>query len=171
MKVTGSSTVEFENVMVGEVWLCSGQSNMEMGIASCKDAKEEVAAADYPNIRIMLVAKRWTPEPQSDIEGTWKVCSPKTVAEGGWGGFSAAAYYFGRELHKKLGVAVGLIDPGQVLVAIAYSSSYAPMKGARHTGQSAAAGSENNAKAAKNRSYSQALSLESCLFPLLADGS
>ena len=110
VKVTGSSTVEFENVMVGEVWLCSGQSNMEMGIASCKDAKEEVAAADYPNIRIMLVAKRWTPEPQSDIEGTWKVCSPKTVAEGGWGGFSAAAYYFGRELHKKLGVAVGLID-------------------------------------------------------------
>jgi sialate O-acetylesterase len=110
VKVTGSSTVEFENVMVGEVWICSGQSNMEMGIAAAKDAKEEIAAADYPNIRLLLVAKRWTPEPQTDMEGVWKVCSPKTVAEGGWGGFSAAAYYFGRELHKKLGVAVGLID-------------------------------------------------------------
>ena len=57
-----------------------------------------------------MVPNRWTPEPQNDIEGAWKVCSPKTVAEEGWGGFSAAGYYFGRELHKKLGVAVGLID-------------------------------------------------------------
>ena len=72
--------------------------------------KEEIAAADYPGIRLLKVAKSWKPEPQNDIEGTWKVCSPKTVAEGGWGGFSACAYYFGRELHKKLGVAVGLID-------------------------------------------------------------
>lgn len=110
VKITGSSTVEYENVMVGEVWLCSGQSNMEMGIGACKDAKEEIAAADYPNIRLLFVPKRWTPEPQDDMEGAWKVCTPKTVSEGGWGGFSAAAYYFGRELHKKLGVAVGLID-------------------------------------------------------------
>lgn len=110
VKISGSTTVEFENVKIGEVWLCSGQSNMEMGIASCKDAREEIAAADYPDIRLLMVAKRWTPEPQSDMEGEWKICSPKTVAEGGWGGFSAAAYYFGRELHKKLGVAVGLID-------------------------------------------------------------
>ena len=96
--------------MVGEVWLCSGQSNMEMGIGMCLDAQNEIAAADYPGIRLLMVTKSWKPEPQNDIEGTWKVCSPKTVAEGGWGGFSACAYYFGRELHKKLGVAVGLID-------------------------------------------------------------
>jgi sialate O-acetylesterase len=110
LTVSGSSKVEFEDVMVGEVWLCSGQSNMEMGIGAAKDAQAEIAAADYPGIRLLLVAKSWKPEPQNDIEGTWKVCSPKTVAEGGWGGFSACGYYFGRELHKKLGVAVGLID-------------------------------------------------------------
>jgi sialate O-acetylesterase len=108
--VSGSSTVTFEDVMVGEVWLCSGQSNMEMGIRSCQDGEAEIAAANYPGIRLLMVANRWTPTPQTDIEDAWKVCSPKTIGENGWGGFSAAAYYFGRELHQKLGVAVGLID-------------------------------------------------------------
>jgi len=110
LTVTGSSMVRFEDVMVGEVWLCSGQSNMEMGIGVSLNAKEEIAAANYPGIRLLKVAKSWKPEPQSDIGGTWKVCTPETVAEGGWSGFSACAYYFGRELHKKLGVTVGLID-------------------------------------------------------------
>ncbi len=111
LTVSGSSTVRCEDVMVGEVWLCSGQSNMEMGIGLCRDARQEIAAADYPGIRLLKVPKRWAPQPQNDIEGlSWKSCSPKTVAEGGWGGFSAVAYYFGRELHRKLGVAVGLID-------------------------------------------------------------
>ena len=108
--VSGSSTVKFDDVMVGEVWLCSGQSNMEMGMGAIKDAQKEIAAANYPGIRLLKVVKKWTPEPQSDIGGTWKVCSPQSVAEEGWGGFSAAAYFFGRELHKELGVAVGLID-------------------------------------------------------------
>ncbi len=110
LTASGSSTVTFEDVLVGEVWLCSGQSNMEMGIKSCRDADKEIAAAEYPQIRLLMVPNRWTPEPQKDMEGTWKVCTPKTVAEDGWGGFSAAGYYFGRELHKQLGVAVGLID-------------------------------------------------------------
>lgn len=108
--VSGSSEVTFEDVMVGEVWLCSGQSNMEMGIKSCKNADAEIAAANYPNIRLLMVPNRWTPEPQNNIDAAWKVCTPTTVAESGWGGFSAAAYYFGRELHKQLGVAVGVID-------------------------------------------------------------
>lgn len=108
--VKGSSTIQFEDVLVGEVWLASGQSNMEMGISMCNDAKEEIAAANYPNIRLLMVENRWTAEPQEDMQGTWKVCSPTTVAEGGWGGFSAAAYYFGRELNKTLNVPVGLID-------------------------------------------------------------
>lgn len=108
--VKGSSTVQFEDVLVGEVWLASGQSNMEMGISMCNDAKEEIAAANYPNIRLLMVENRWTPEPQEDMKGTWKVCTPKTVAEEGWGGFSAGAYYFGRELNKTLNVPVGLID-------------------------------------------------------------
>ena len=115
LKVSGSTNVQFDDVMLGEVWLCSGQSNMEMGIGMCDNAKEEIAAADYAGIRLLMVPNKWTPEPQSDTtefasEGTWRLCSPKTVAEGGWSGFSAAAYYFGRELHKQLGVTVGLID-------------------------------------------------------------
>jgi len=83
---------------------------MEMGISAARDAQKEIAAANYPGIRLLKVAKSWKPEPQNDIEGTWKACTPQTVAEGGWGGFSACAYYFGRELHQKLGVTVGLID-------------------------------------------------------------
>ena len=108
--VNGSNSVRCEDVMIGEVWLCSGQSNMEMGVGVSKDAKAEIAAAHHPGIRLLKVGKSWKPEPQNDIEGAWKVCSPQTIAEGGWGGFSACAYYFGRELHQKLGVTIGLID-------------------------------------------------------------
>ncbi len=110
LKITGSSSVHYEDVMVGEVWLCSGQSNMEMGIGRVQNAKAEIAAADHPGIRLLKVTKRWTPQPQTNFEGAWKVCSPTTVAEGGWDGFSAAAYFFGRDLNQQLGVTVGLID-------------------------------------------------------------
>lgn len=108
--VTGSNTLRLEDVMVGEVWLASGQSNMEMGIGAVKDGKQEIAEANHPQIRLFLVPNRWTPQPQTDVEARWKVCSPQTIAENGWGGFSATAYFFGRELHRELGVAVGLID-------------------------------------------------------------
>lgn len=86
LTVSGSSNVQFDDVMIGEVWLCSGQSNMEMGIGMCNNAKEEIAAADYPGIRLLMVPNKWTPEPQSDTtesktEGTWKLYSPKTVGE------------------------------------------------------------------------------------------
>ncbi|HWH71169.1 MAG TPA: sialate O-acetylesterase [Candidatus Sulfotelmatobacter sp.] len=110
LTVSGSSTVRLEDVMLGEVWLCSGQSNMEMGIGAGQNGTEEIAAAHYPGLRLLLVPNRWTAQAQTNIDASWQVCSPKTVAEGGWSGFSAAGYYFGRELHKKLGVAVGLID-------------------------------------------------------------
>jgi sialate O-acetylesterase len=110
LKVTGSSSVAFDDVMIGEVWLCSGQSNMEMGIGMVRDAQKEIAEANNPGLRLLLVTRKWASSPQTNIEGAWKVCSPTTVAEGGWSGFSAAAYYFGRELHQKLGVTVGLIE-------------------------------------------------------------
>lgn len=117
VRVAGSNTVLLEDVLVGEVWLASGQSNMEMGIGACRNGKEEIAAASHPQIRLFMVANRWKSEPQADLEesnskgeGLWKVCSPETVAEGGWSGFSGAAYYFGRELQQKLGAPVGLID-------------------------------------------------------------
>ncbi|HSY16807.1 MAG TPA: sialate O-acetylesterase [Candidatus Acidoferrales bacterium] len=108
--VSGSSTVAFDDVMIGEVWLCSGQSNMELGLGLANNAKEEIAAANHPGIRLLMVENRWTPLPQDDMEGTWKVCTPETVAQGGWQGFSATAYFFGRELNEKLGVTVGLVD-------------------------------------------------------------
>jgi sialate O-acetylesterase len=110
--VKASNSLKFEDVMIGEVWLCSGQSNMEMGLGVVQDGKEEIAGADDPQIRLLMVPNKWTPEPRRDVEPTeWKVCSPKTIAEGGWGGFSAAAYFFGRELRRSLGdVAIGLID-------------------------------------------------------------
>jgi len=111
LTVSGSSTVTYDDVMIGEVWLCSGQSNMEFGVGNLKNAKEEIAAANHPGIRLLMVPNRWTPTPQSDQDGTWKVCTPPSVAEGGWSGFSAVAYFFGRELNTKLGVTVGLIEP------------------------------------------------------------
>jgi sialate O-acetylesterase len=108
--VTGSSTVKCEDVMIGEVWLCSGQSNMEFGIGNGNNARAEIAAANHPGIRLLMVENRWTPLPQNDMEGTWKVCTPETVAEGGWQGFSAVGYFFGRALNEKLGVTIGLIE-------------------------------------------------------------
>ena len=99
LAVTGSSTVRFEDVMIGEVWLCSGQSNMEMGVGMVNDGAKEIADANYPGIRLLIVARKTAPLPLNDIGGVWKVCSPQTIAEGGWGGFSASAYFFGLELH------------------------------------------------------------------------
>jgi sialate O-acetylesterase len=120
VKVSAANAVVFEDVLIGEVWLASGQSNMEMGIGACRDGKEEIAVANHPDIRLFMVANRWTPEPQADLEvakavetkpeGIWKICSPQTIGQGGWSGFSAAAYYFGRELQQQLRVPVGLID-------------------------------------------------------------
>ena len=110
MTVTGDNVLRLTNMMVGEVWLCAGQSNMEMGIAQCDGAEQAIADADRPQLRLLSVPNRWTPLPQSDLETTWRVCSPTSVKEGGWGGFSACAYYFGRKLQSELSVPVGLID-------------------------------------------------------------
>ena len=108
--VVGSIKREIQDVLVGEVWLCSGQSNMEMGIGAAQDGAKEIAAANFPNIRLLKVPKAWLPEPQTDQAGNWKPCTPENVAQGGWAGFSAAGYFFGRELNRKLNVPVGLID-------------------------------------------------------------
>ena len=110
LSVRGPESVTVGNVMVGDVWICSGQSNMEMGIRPCNNGDAEVAAADYPKIRLFSVPKRISHEPQRTIRSSWLVCSPETVGSGGWGGFSAVGYYFGRELHKALGVPIGLIN-------------------------------------------------------------
>ena len=110
MEVRGQNTLKLTGILVGEVWLCSGQSNMEMGVAMSKNAKPEVEAADHPNIRLFLVPKKTSGRPLNDVEATWRVCSPATIAQGGWNGFSAVAYYFGREIQQTLKVPVGLIE-------------------------------------------------------------
>jgi sialate O-acetylesterase len=109
LTVNGPQSVTLNNVLVGDVWLASGQSNMEMGISQVNNAKEEIARADYPMIRLYAVPKIVATTPQSTVKSHWQVCNPSNVSSGGWGGFSAVAYFFGRRLHQELGVPIGLI--------------------------------------------------------------
>jgi sialate O-acetylesterase len=109
LTVKGTQTVTLNDVLVGDVWLASGQSNMEMGITQVNDAREEVAHADYPRIRLFQVPKIAATNPRTTVNARWLVCNPTNIAAGGWGGFSAVAYFFGRRLHKELNVPVGLI--------------------------------------------------------------
>ncbi len=102
--VSGAESAEVKNVLVGEVWLCSGQSNMEWPVSKAMNFEAEKAAADYPLIRMFLTKKAASAELQKDCTGSWKVCSPDTV-----GAFSATAYFFGRELRQELDVPIGLI--------------------------------------------------------------
>jgi sialate O-acetylesterase len=114
--VSGPQTVTLKNVLIGDVWICSGQSNMEFGIGNANDAAQEIAAANDPQIRLFTVRKVIATEPQPslagpfpDLMGQWSVCTPQTVATGGWNGFSAVGYFFGRELQHTLHVPIGLI--------------------------------------------------------------
>jgi sialate O-acetylesterase len=110
LTIAGTTTVTLDDILFGDVWICSGQSNMEQGMQIVNNAKEEIAAADYPQIRLLQVNNAVALEPQRTFAGTWTVCTPATVAQGGWGGFSAVGYFFGREVHKAEQVPVGLID-------------------------------------------------------------
>jgi len=101
----GENTITLNNVLIGEVWICSGQSNMEWPLAWSADAKNEIAAAEHPNIRLFTVKKAIAVKPRNDCEGAWAPCSPQTVEM-----FSAIGYYFGRELQRELKVPIGLIN-------------------------------------------------------------
>jgi sialate O-acetylesterase len=111
MTIKGSlgDAIALENVLVGEVWLCSGQSNMEMGVGAAKNGAAEVAAANHPGIRLFWVPKERARQPATDTNASWTVCNPITVGTGTFDGFSATAYYFGRELHKELKCPIGLM--------------------------------------------------------------
>lgn len=98
-------TLTLDDVLVGEVWICSGQSNMEWPLASANHAAEEVAAADYPNMRLFTVPRKAELNPGLEIAGEWARCQPANA-----GGFSAVGYFFGREIHRKTGLPVGLIN-------------------------------------------------------------
>ncbi len=103
----GLSTV-VRDLLVGDVWLCSGQSNMEMGLTLCNE-EEEIAGAHHPGIRLLTIPKNTAFEPQQTFSAEWKPCSSEALREGGWGGFSATAYFFGSKLHEDLGIPIGLI--------------------------------------------------------------
>jgi sialate O-acetylesterase len=108
--VTGTNTITLKNVLVGDVWLCSGQSNMEKPVGlkppqpPVKNYKQEIATANYPQIRLFDVGKAQALVPQTTCRGHWEVCSTQTV-----GSFSAAAYFFARQLVQDNGVPIGLI--------------------------------------------------------------
>jgi sialate O-acetylesterase len=105
LTVQGQNTLTVSDVLVGEVWLCSGQSNMGMTVQGVKDAAQEKANANFPKIRMFQDRSGGADTPQERGKGVWVVCSPETV-----GGFSATAYFFGRDLYQALGVPVGLIN-------------------------------------------------------------
>jgi len=105
MAVTGKNTVIVKNILVGEVWFASGQSNMELYVSSSMNPEQEIKNANYPNIRLFNVSANHSVQPLEDVSGKWVECSPATVT-----GFSAVAYFFGRNIHSKLNVPVGLIN-------------------------------------------------------------
>ena len=109
MTVKGQETVTLSNILMGDVWICSGQSNMEFGIGNAVNAPAEIAAANYPNIRLFTVQKAIASSPRDLAVGSWQPCTPKTVSTGGWSGFSAVGYFFGRDLQKAINVPIGLI--------------------------------------------------------------
>ena len=105
LTITGKNKITLENVLVGEVWICSGQSNMEWAIRQSMNPKEEAAAANYPQIRLFNVPGHTvSPLPKDEGAGQWQVCDPNSANN-----FSAVGYFFGRRLHKDLKVPVGLI--------------------------------------------------------------
>ena len=109
MTISGENTIKIENILVGEAWVCSGQSNMQMTLISAwslpiTNAKEEIAAANYPEIRQYHIVQKGSDTLMSDGNAKWEVCDTTSVK-----GFSAVAYFFARDLYKKLKVPIGLL--------------------------------------------------------------
>ena len=105
LKVVGNNTIELEDILIGEVWVGSGQSNMEWRLTATHGSKAAIAAADHPQIRLFHVPKVQKPKPADDVQASWKVCSPDTIPS-----FSAVLYYYGKQLHDELDVPIGLIN-------------------------------------------------------------
>jgi len=106
MRVQGKNKVLIKDILVGDVWVCSGQSNMEWTVANADNAEEEIGMAEHPGIRLFTLPHAVSLEPEENVPGgEWQVCSPETAGE-----FSAVGYYFGRYIHREAGVPVGLIS-------------------------------------------------------------
>lgn len=110
ISVQAGNTITIENAVAGEVWLCSGQSQMEQGMRSIKDKDREIAQADDPGLRLFVVPRIQADAPQAQVDGHWVVCTPQAVSELGWRGFSAIGYFFGRQVREELDVPVGMIQ-------------------------------------------------------------
>ncbi len=100
----GKNTVTIQNILAGQVWVCSGQSNMQWPVGRSAHSEQEIAGATYPKIRLFTVERRVAETPQDDCSGKWVECSPETV-----GDFTAVGYFFGRHLHEELKQPIGLI--------------------------------------------------------------
>lgn len=108
LKIDGAQHAEFHEVLVGDVWLCGGQSNMELPLERTRNGKDEIAAANHPEIRLFKVPSHAAYSPASVPPGKWKICSPQTVAENG--GFSAVAYFFAQKVQSEIHVPIGLVE-------------------------------------------------------------
>jgi sialate O-acetylesterase len=104
MIITGANTIKIADVLVGDVWIGSGQSNMQWTVRRSDNADTEIAAATFPQIRLFYVPRKTSAVPVGDVEAKWVVCSPESIPE-----FSAVLYYFGRQMHRDLKVPMGLI--------------------------------------------------------------
>jgi sialate O-acetylesterase len=106
----GQQERTLHNVLVGDVWLCGGQSNMFLGILATRNGAEEAKSADHPDLRLYMVDHRAAYGAAAVPAGEWKVCSPATLVQAGAGGFSAVAYYFARRLQGELHIPIGLVE-------------------------------------------------------------
>ena len=104
LTVQGRKTITLKDVMLGEVWVFSGQSNMAFALSGAEGADAEIPKANYPLMRLFTVPEKSILAPQQNVAAIWKLCTPDTARE-----FSAVAYFFGRELYRQLGVPIGLI--------------------------------------------------------------
>ena len=111
VKIIGpQQSVVLREVLVGDVWLCGGQSNMELGLGGARNGAEEIKSANHPELRLFYVPHHVAYSPTAVPQGAWKICTPQTVAADGWEGFSAVAYFYGLKLQEELHVPIGLIE-------------------------------------------------------------
>ncbi len=104
--IKGKNEIVLDNILIGDVWICSGQSNMEWPVSRSMNAEEEIANANYPDIRLFTVPRKISAQPLNNTEpAEWKLCTPENIPS-----FSAVGYFFGRKVHEKLDIPIGLIN-------------------------------------------------------------
>lgn len=110
VSVDGPQHVRLQDVLCGDVWVCSGQSNMEFGMGLLNNPQQEIQAANYPDIRLYLTQHAINFQPLPLPVGNWAPCTPDNISQNGWSGFTAVGYFFGRELHNRLHIPIGLVE-------------------------------------------------------------